>query len=117
MPKGNGSGLGLAVFQGRTPGTDGFGDGSKAGWGLAVELAGTQTAENVRIMEHKIEHAEFSEQDFETYFEVFARHLVLEPQQEVHFEMGRSVVAQCGSMMTRVLYIKEGAGQWRIRDY
>ncbi|MBK27104.1 MAG: hypothetical protein CME70_24080 [Halobacteriovorax sp.] len=38
--------------------TDGFGNGTHAGWGLAVELAGTQTAENVRKMIPKIEHAE-----------------------------------------------------------
>ncbi|HRV54540.1 MAG TPA: diaminopimelate decarboxylase, partial [Mangrovimonas sp.] len=30
------------------------------------------------------------------------------PQQTLHFELGRSVVAQCGSLITKVLYIKEG---------
>jgi len=34
---------------------------------------------------------------------------MLEPGQELHFELGRSLVAQCGSLLTRVLYIKEGA--------
>jgi hypothetical protein len=38
--------------------SDGFGNGTHAGWGLAVELAGTQTAENVRQMIPRIEHAE-----------------------------------------------------------
>ncbi|MBI9035101.1 MAG: diaminopimelate decarboxylase [Bacteroidales bacterium] len=46
--------------------------------------------------------------DFEGYFEIFAKHLKIMPGQEVHFELGRSVVAQCGSIATRVLYIKEG---------
>jgi len=38
--------------------SDGFGNGNHAGWGLAVELAGTQTVENVRKLIPKIEHAE-----------------------------------------------------------
>lgn len=46
--------------------------------------------------------------DFETYFKTFRNHLRLRPDQEVHFELGRSVVAQCGSLITRVLYVKEG---------
>jgi hypothetical protein len=37
---------------------DGFGDGTHAGWGLAVELAGTQTAETIHELMPKIEHAE-----------------------------------------------------------
>lgn len=46
--------------------------------------------------------------DFETYFNTFRNHLKLSDGQEVHFELGRSVVAQCGSLITRVLYVKEG---------
>lgn len=46
--------------------------------------------------------------DFETYFNTFRNHLKLSEGQEVHFELGRSVVAQCGSLITRVLYVKEG---------
>lgn len=45
--------------------------------------------------------------DFEGFFEVFDRHLLLRPGQHLHFELGRSVVAQCGSLITRVLYVKE----------
>jgi diaminopimelate decarboxylase len=30
------------------------------------------------------------------------------PDQEIHFELGRSIVAQCGSLISRVLYIKNG---------
>lgn len=46
--------------------------------------------------------------DFESYFTTFHNHLRLRPEQELHFELGRSIVAQCGSLITRVLYVKEG---------
>ena len=47
--------------------------------------------------------------DFKTYFEIFAEHLRLREGQTVHFELGRSVVAQCGSLIARVLYVKQAA--------
>ena len=47
--------------------------------------------------------------DFETYFKIFDKHLQLTPKQSVHFEPGRSIVAQCGSLITKVLYVKEGS--------
>ncbi len=47
--------------------------------------------------------------DFDRYFSVFRNKLKAYPDQKVHFELGRSVVAQCGSLITRVLYIKEGS--------
>ena len=46
--------------------------------------------------------------DFKSYFDVFRKHLILRGGQELHFELGRSIVAQCGSLITRVLYVKEG---------
>lgn len=46
--------------------------------------------------------------DFETYFKVFHDYLNLEKNQTLHFELGRSIVAPCGSLITKVLYIKEG---------
>ena len=46
--------------------------------------------------------------NFESFFQVFKDFLKVQPNQEVHFELGRSVVAQCGSLISRVLYIKEG---------
>lgn len=46
--------------------------------------------------------------DFEAYFRIFSQHVKLEPGQTLHFELGRSVVAQCGSLISRVLYVKEG---------
>lgn len=47
--------------------------------------------------------------DFEAYFDVFDRFLERNAQQEVHFELGRALVAQCGSLVSRVLYTKSGA--------
>lgn len=46
--------------------------------------------------------------DFESYFKTFHNHLRLRDGQELHFELGRSIVAQCGSLITRVLYVKDG---------
>ena len=46
--------------------------------------------------------------DFKSYFETFRRHLRLPAGTCVHFELGRSVVAQCGSLISRVLYVKQG---------
>lgn len=46
--------------------------------------------------------------DFEGYFTTFHNHLRIRPDQEVHFELGRSIVAQCGSLITKVLYLKRG---------
>lgn len=46
--------------------------------------------------------------DFTTYFQIFKNHLHLRPGQELHFELGRSVVAQCGSLIARTLYVKKG---------
>ena len=46
--------------------------------------------------------------DFESYFRIFRGHLQLRPNQTLHFELGRAVVAQCGSLITKVLYVKEG---------
>ena len=47
--------------------------------------------------------------DFRAYFDTYARQLKLRPGQTLHFELGRAVVAPCGSLITRTLYIKEGA--------
>ena len=46
--------------------------------------------------------------DFESYFKIFHDFLDLKPYQEVHFELGRSLVAQCSSLISKVLYIKNG---------
>ncbi|HWY13493.1 MAG TPA: diaminopimelate decarboxylase [Bacteroidia bacterium] len=44
---------------------------------------------------------------FENFFNVFKEFLEVRPNQEVHFELGRAIVAQCGSLISRVLYIKK----------
>lgn len=46
--------------------------------------------------------------DFQNYFKLFNRFLDIGPGQKVHFELGRSLVAHCGSLITKVLYIKKG---------
>ena len=46
--------------------------------------------------------------DFKAYFDTYAKKLKLRNGQTLHFELGRAVVAQCGSLITRTLYIKEG---------
>ncbi len=47
--------------------------------------------------------------DFKSYFDTYARHLKLRNGQKLHFELGRAVVAQCGSLITKTLYIKQGS--------
>ena len=55
--------------------------------------------------------------DFKAYFDTYARLLRLRPGQTLHFELGRAVVAQCGSLITRTLYVKQGtAKQFVIVD-
>ncbi len=46
--------------------------------------------------------------DFATFFKIFHDHLKLLPNQQVHFELGRCLVAQSGSLITKVLYVKNG---------
>lgn len=46
--------------------------------------------------------------DFKAYFDTYARFLKLRPGQTCHFELGRAVVAQMGSLITKTLYIKQG---------
>ena len=49
--------------------------------------------------------------DFGAYFKIFQDHLTLLPGQTLHFELGRAVVAQCGSLISRVLYVKQGTSK------
>lgn len=49
--------------------------------------------------------------DFKAYFDTYAKHLKLREGQTLHFELGRSVVGQCGSLITKVLYVKEGTAK------
>lgn len=55
--------------------------------------------------------------NFQSYFNTFAKHLKLRKGQKVHFELGRSVVGQMGSLITRTLYVKQGKSrQFAIVD-
>lgn len=47
--------------------------------------------------------------DFESYFATYNEHLKLRKGQQLHFELGRSIVGQCGSLITKVLYVKSGS--------
>ncbi|MDD4489775.1 MAG: diaminopimelate decarboxylase [Paludibacter sp.] len=49
--------------------------------------------------------------EYEAYFKIFREHLTLRSGQTLHFELGRSIVAQCGSLISRVLYVKEGTSK------
>ena len=46
--------------------------------------------------------------DFRQFFDIFRGSLKLRPGQQLHFELGRAVVAQCGRLITKVLYVKQG---------
>ncbi len=50
----------------------------------------------------------FAIPDFEAYFDVFNKFLETRPGVKIHFELGRSLVAQCGSLISKVLYVKKG---------
>jgi diaminopimelate decarboxylase len=44
--------------------------------------------------------------DFTSYFNTYRKKLRLRPGQKLHFELGRAIVGQCGTLLARVLYIK-----------
>ena len=46
--------------------------------------------------------------DFEAYFKIFNDFLDKRPNQEVHFELGRALVGQSSSLISKVLYVKNG---------
>lgn len=46
--------------------------------------------------------------NFEAYFKIFSDFLEVKPYQEVHFELGRALVGQSSSLISRVLYVKNG---------
>lgn len=55
--------------------------------------------------------------NFKDFFNTYAQHLKLREGQRLHFELGRAVVGQCGSLITKTLYIKQGtAKQFAIVD-
>ena len=82
-----------------------------------------QLIEQLRQAHHRIEHInvggglgiDYEHPDkhpipnFSSYFNTYAKYLNLSDGQQLHFELGRAVVGQCGSLVTRVLYVKQGA--------
>lgn len=46
--------------------------------------------------------------DFKKYFATYSGQLKLRPYQTLHFELGRSIVGQCGTLVSQVLYVKQG---------
>ena len=75
-----------------------------------INVGGGLGIDYLRPDEHPIPY-------FKAYFDVFAEHLQLRHNQSLHFELGRSVVGQCGSLITRVLYVKQSTSkQFAIVD-
>ncbi|MCT4665087.1 MAG: diaminopimelate decarboxylase [Flavobacteriales bacterium] len=54
----------------------------------------------------KSNHA--SEVDFELFFGTIDKNIQREPNQKICFELGRSLVANCGYLLSKVLYTKKG---------
>ncbi len=84
------------------------------------------TAQNIRLTEINVggglginyQHPDLENiADFESYFSIFNQYLKAKPSQRIHFELGRSIVAQCGSLISKVLYVKKGTDkQFAILD-
>jgi diaminopimelate decarboxylase len=55
--------------------------------------------------------------NFADYFATYHKFLHLQPGQQLHFELGRAVVGQCGSLISKVTYVKQGSNkQFAILD-
>ena len=55
--------------------------------------------------------------DFPEYFSLLNEFIDLLPGQKMHIEPGRSIIGQCGSLISRVLFIKNGSNtQFAILD-
>lgn len=48
---------------------------------------------------------------FADYFDIFKNHLDSNIHSTISFELGRSLTANCGSLITKVLYVKPGASE------
>lgn len=46
--------------------------------------------------------------NFKDYFATFNQHLQLREGQQLHFELGRSVTGQCGTLIAKTVYVKQG---------
>ena len=55
--------------------------------------------------------------NFADYFATYHKFLKIQPGQQLHFELGRAVVGQCGSLISKVTYVKQGTNkQFAILD-
>ena len=49
--------------------------------------------------------------NFKSYFKIFNDFLELRPMQQLHFELGRSIVGQMGSLLSKVIYVKKASAK------
>lgn len=49
--------------------------------------------------------------DFTAYFATFGKYLKLYPGQTLHFELGRAVVGQCGTLVGSVIFVKDATAK------
>ncbi len=49
--------------------------------------------------------------DFEKLIKTIEQNLIRRPNQKIHLEPGRSIVGQCGSLISKVLYVKNGGSK------
>jgi len=55
--------------------------------------------------------------DFKGFFKAYSDNLKLRPGQELHFELGRALCAQCGQLITQCVFVKQTASkQFAIVD-
>lgn len=55
--------------------------------------------------------------DFDSYFKIFNQELKINKAVKLHFELGRSIIAQCGVLLSKVLYTKQtGSTNFVILD-
>lgn len=75
-----------------------------------LDAAGMPTVDNINVgggLGIDYDHPELNPvPDFKDYFDTFRKNLKLRPGQQLHYELGRSVVCQCGTLISRVLYVK-----------
>ena len=75
-----------------------------------LEAAGFPTVSNINVGGGLgIDYQQPNENpipNFHSYFKTYKENLQLRPGQQLHFELGRAIVAQCGTLVARVLYIK-----------
>jgi len=55
-----------------------------------------------------MEPQKYSIPDFKSFFDIFHNFLEIHSNQKVHFELGRAIVAQCGSLISKVIFVKKG---------